>query len=193
MVTSPNPSRPRATLPLILAVGAAMLVAACGAAPGASTGAGATSAVATPTAVPATASPLPSPTTLPSEAALTFTTDDEAIAKVVKDSAAEAIPKLGTVARLSLEAQTTLFIPVPGWINAQLGQVARLSPSTCTTDAVKLFKDAMGRYKNHAQDFLDWREWGAAGLPYTLAVPKHVAKLLGDAVTALEAHCPLPA
>ena len=193
MVKSQDASRRTTSCSLILAVGAAMLVAACGAAPGASTGAGATSAVATPTAVPATASPLPSPTTLPSEAALTFTSDDEAIAKVVRDSAAEAIPKLQTVARLSLEAQTALFIPVPGWINAQLGQVARLSSSSCTTDAVKLFKDAMGRYKNLAQDFLDWREWGAAGLPYTLAVPKHVAKLLGDAVTALEARCPLPA
>jgi len=95
----------------------------------------------------------------------TFTTDDVAIAKIIKDSAADAIPKLGTVASLSLEKQTALFMPARAWIQAQLDHVAGLSPSSCTKDAVDVFNDAMGRYRNLAQDFLDWREWGAAGLP----------------------------
>ena len=128
-----------------------------------------------------------------SEAAGTFTTDDVAIAKIIKDSAADAIPKLGTVASLSLEKQTALFLPARAWIQALLDLDAQLSPSSCTKDAVDVFNDAMARYRNLAQDFLDWREWGAAGLPYTLSVPKRIATLLGDAVTALEAHCPLPA
>jgi hypothetical protein len=93
------------------------------------------------------------------------TTDDEAIAKIIKESAADAIPKLGTVASLSLEKQTALFMPARSWIQAQLDDVAQLSPSSCTKDAVDVFNDGMARYRNLAQDFLDWREWGAAGLP----------------------------
>jgi hypothetical protein len=189
----PNPARPLASLSPIVVIGAAFLMAACGAGPGAPTGTTASAPVATPTIVPATATPVPTPTTLPSETPGTFTTDDVAIAKIVKDSAAEAIPKLETVAKLSLEQQTALFLPVRMWITVQLEHVAALSPSGCTKDAVDLFNDGMGRYRNIAQDFLDWREWGAAGLPYTLSEPKRAAKLLGDAVTALGAHCPLPA
>ena len=173
-------------------LGAAFLVAACGAGPGAPTATTLVSPIATPTAVPPTATPVPTPTTLPSEGPGTFTTDDEAIAKFIKGSAAEAIPKLGTVASLSLEKQTALVLPVRSWIQAQLDHVAALSPSSCTKDAVDVFMVGMGRHRNLAQDFLDWREWGAAGLPYTLSVPKRVAQLLGDAVTALEAHCPIP-
>jgi hypothetical protein len=189
------PSSPRnlTTLTQIAVIGAALLVAACGAGPGPPAGATATAATATPTAVPATATPVPTPTTLPSEAAAAFTTDDTAIAKIIKDSADEAVPKLETVSKMSLEQQAALFLPVRMWITVQLDHVAALTPSGCTTDAVHLFKDGMARYKTIAQDFLDWREWGAAGLPYTLSEPKRAAKLLTDAVAALETHCPLPA
>jgi hypothetical protein len=185
----PNPARLLARLSPLAVIGAALLVAACSAGPGAT----ATPPVATPTVVPATATPVPTPTTLPSEAASTFTTDDVAIATIIKESAAEAIPKLETVAKLSLKEQTALFLPVRMWITVQLTDVSALSGSSCTDEAVQLFKDGMGRYRNIAQDFLDWREWGAAGLPYTLSEPKRAAKLLADAVTALGAHCPLPA
>jgi len=146
-------------------LGAALLVAACGAGPGAPIATTLASPIATPTAVPPTATSVPTPTALASDSPGTFTTDDVAIAKIIKDSAADAIPKLGTVASLSLEKQTALFMPARAWIQAQLDHVAGLSPSSCTKDAVDVFNDAMGRYRNLAQDFLDWREWGAAGLP----------------------------
>ena len=174
-------------------LGAALLLAACSGGPGAPTGPIETSAGATPTAVPATASPAPTPSALASEAAAAFTTDDVAIAKIIKDSADTAIAPLGKVASMSLDKQLALFQPAIPWIKAQVGQVQKLSPSACTEEAVGLFKEGMRRYQNLAQDFLDWREWGAAGLPYTLSVPKRVAKLLSDAVVALEAHCPMPA
>ena len=171
----------------------AFLVAACAAGPGAPTAATSTSAAATPTAAAATSTPAPTQTAAASEAPTAFTTDDVAIAKVIKDSADAAVAPLGKVASMSLEKQLALFQPAIPWIKDQVGQVQKLSPSACTADAVKLFKEGMRRYQNLAQDFLDWREWGAAGLPYTLSVPKRVAKLLSDAVVALEAHCPLPA
>ena len=175
------------------ALAAAFLLAACGAGPAAPTAPVSTSELATPTTVPATATPAPTPTALASEAATTYTTDDVAIAKIIKDSADAAVPPLGKVATMSLEKQLALFQPAIPWIKDQVGQVQALSPSACTADAVGLFKEGMRRYQNLAQDFLDWREWGAAGLPYTLSVPKRVAKLLSDAVVALEAHCPMPA
>jgi len=188
-----KPLRIWARLSPITVMGTALLLAACGAGPGAPTDAAPASAAATTTAVPATATPVPTPTVLPSEGPGTFTTDDVAIAKIIRDSADEAVPKLETVAKMSLDEQAALFLPVRMWITVQLEHVAALSPSGCTSDAVHLFNDGMTRYKNIAQDFLDWREWGAAGLPYTLSQPKRAAKLLTDAVTALEAHCPLPA
>jgi hypothetical protein len=174
-------------------LGSAFLLAACGAGPAAPTIPTETSVDATPTAAPATATIVPTPSALASEAATAFTTDDVAIAKVIKDSADAAVAPLGKVATMSLEKQLALFQPAIPWIKDQVGQVQKLSPSGCTEEAVGLFKEGMRRYQNLAQDFLDWREWGAAGLPYTLSVPKRVAKLLSDAVVALEAHCPLPA
>ena len=184
--------RPMHRLPRAALLGAAFVLAACAAGPGAPTTPTETSVAATPTAAP-TATPAPTPTALASEAATAFTTDDVAIAKIIQDSADAAVGPLGKVASMSLDKQLALFQPAIPWIKDQVGQVQKLSPSGCTEEAVGLFKEGMRRYQNLAQDFLDWREWGAAGLPYTLSVPKRVAKLLSDAVVALGAHCPLPA
>ena len=180
-------------VPRVAPLAVSFLVAACAAGPGAPTAATPTSAAVTQTAVPATPAAAPTATAAASEATTSFTTDDVAIAKIIRDSADAAVGPLGKVASMSLEKQLALFQPAIPWIKDQVGQVQKLSPSACTEEAVGIFKEGMRRYQNLAQDFLDWREWGAAGLPYTLAVPKRVAKLLSDAVVALDAHCPLPA
>jgi hypothetical protein len=183
--------RVRATL-----AAAALLLGACGAAPGASSPASSTTpATATAATTPSTSSaPTAAPTASAAAAATAgaYTADDEQIAAIIRESETAAVPDLMTVASLTLKQQAALFLPVRAWIKAQTGKVDDLAATACTSAAVKLFKDGMERYRNIAQDFLDWREWGAAGLPYARSAPLQAAKLLTGAVSALAATCAVP-
>ncbi len=172
----------------IIALGAALVIAACAAQVGAPT---ASTAAPTATALPAT--PSPEPTAAPSPtaaAATTYTEDDRQIAELVRSISADAKVSLAALKGMSLDKQLPALQPVPKWVNARKAEVDAFTPSGCTEAAVLLFFRGLDKYSDIAEKFLAWREWGVVGDPYPRNMPMQAAAFLDDALEALVATCP---
>ena len=166
----------------------ACLVAGCTASPSASLPA---TPPARPTA-PATLSPAPTPSTAsaPPVVRTTFTKDDEALAVLIRDGAATAIPQLKLLMDLAPQKQVPLFEPLGVWIGKQRASIKALTPSTCTEEAVAIYLDAISQFDHMRKKFLAWKDWGAHGNAYAPGAPRVAIETIQDALAELDATCP---
>jgi hypothetical protein len=176
---------------------AAILLAGCTAGPGATP----TAATAAPSGSPATSATMsiapatPSPTAAPSSTAppspsTEFTPDDEAIARLVRTGAAEAIPQLKSLNSSDPSKLEDLFLPLGVWIEGQRTSMAAYVASTCTSEAVAQFLEGLQRYDAIRKRFLAWRDWGALGNAFPPGAPREAADSFRHAIAELEARCP---
>ena len=170
----------------------ALLLAGCTTSPGtipspepsAPSAASATPVAATPTTKP-TAPPSASPVT-----STVYTADDEAIAKLIKAGAAEAIPELKLLNDMDPSKLEGQFLPLGEWIASQRADLEALTASSCTATAVELFNDGLDQYDAIRKQFLAWRDWGAQGHAFPVAAPRQAVIAFEAALVELEAHCP---
>jgi hypothetical protein len=176
---------------------AALLVAGCTAGPGTSSatigvgGAAARATTATPSPTPA-----PSPEQANSGSSLTpvitttRTPEDEQLAKLIRAGAADAIPQLQVLNDMDPSKQVHLFEPLGIWIDEQRTGLAALTSSTCTSDAVEIYLDALTQYDRIRKKFLAWKDWGAHGFAYSPAAPRFTVATIEEALAQLDATCP---
>ena len=169
----------------------ALLVAGCavGAGP---TPEAATPASSTPPVTPVPTTPSPEPSAPPSASPVAntvFTPDDEEIAGIVRSAVDEAIPQLKVLNDSDPSKLEDLFVPLGDWITTQRTEVAALTASTCTADAVELFEEGLGQYDTIRKKFLAWRDWGANGNAFPPGAPHEASDTFRAAVDELDAHC----
>lgn len=120
----------------------------------------------------------------------TYTADDEEIAKLVRAGADEAIAQIKLLNKMDPGTLEDVFLPLGTWIADTTARVDRYSPSSCTETAAALFVEAMDAYDDIRQTFLEWRDWGAHGHPFSPGAPPLIVKDLEAAVAELMVHCP---
>jgi hypothetical protein len=160
------------------------------------------SPISTPPATPVievpTASPQPvaspSPSTAPTSTGPVITTEytpeDEQIAELINAGVDEAVPRLRGLNDMDPEEQLELFEPIGIWLTAQRADVADLTPSSCTVEAVALYLDGIRQFDAIRQKFLAWKDWGAQGHAYPPGAPRVAADTLEEAAAELQATCP---
>ena len=176
---------------------AVILVAGCTASPGPTSsavvpGAAVSSApTATPSAPPSptpSAPPTPSPTVAPS-LSTSFTADDEAIARLIRTAADEAIPDIKVLNVSDPSKLEELFLPLGAWIASQKAGLEPYTASNCTADAVARFMEGLDRYDAIRKKFLAWRDWGAIGNAFPPGAPREAADSFRKALVELDARC----
>lgn len=168
-----------------------LLVAGCTSGPGA-----VPSATPLPAATASVAPATPSPTVSPSASALAspmvstvYAADDEAIATLIRTSAAEAIPQIKVLNKMDPQKLEELFLPLQDWITGERTAIAALTPTTCTASAVERYNEGIDQYDDIRKTFLAWRDWGAKNRPFPAGAPGLAAKEFEAALAELEATC----
>lgn len=168
-----------------------LLVAGCAGGPGA-----VPSATPPPAATESVTAATPSPTLSPTASALAspvvstvYTADDEAIAALIRASAAEAIPQIKELNKMDPQKLEELFLPLQDWITGERTAIAALTPTTCTAAAVEHFNEGIDQYDDIRKTFLAWRDWGAKNRPFPAGAPGLAATEFEAALAELEASC----
>ena len=168
-----------------------LLAAGCTSGPGA-----VPSATAPPAASPSVAPATPSATVSPAASALAspvvstvFSADDEAIATLIRASAAEAIPQIKELNKMDPQKLEELFLPLQDWLTGERTAIGALTPTTCTAAAVDRFNEGLDQYDAIRKTFLAWRDWGAQNRPFPAGAPGLAAKEFEAALAELEANC----
>jgi hypothetical protein len=170
---------------------AVLLLAGCTSDPGA-----VPSSTPSPAATTSVSPATPSPTVSPTASALAspvvstvYAADDEAIAALIRASAAEAIPQIKELNKMDPQKLEDLFLPLQDWITAERSAIAALKPTTCTAAAVERFNEGIDQYDDIRKTFLAWRDWGAKNRPFPAGAPGLAAKEFEAALAELEATC----
>jgi hypothetical protein len=179
---------------------AAFLLAGCTGGPGATPSPAtpaATTESAAPTASPLTTPPSAPPTTRPTAPPTARpvldsvpTADDKEIAKLIRAGAEAAIPQLKLLNDMDPSRLEDLFLPLDTWITNQMAAIEAYTPSSCTATASTLFVDGMDAYDDIRQTFMDWRDWGAHGHPFSPGAPRLAVAMFEEALAELEVNCP---
>jgi hypothetical protein len=118
------------------------------------------------------------------------TADDQEIARLIRAGAEAAIPQLKVLNDMDPSRLEDLFLPLDIWITNQMAGIEAYTPSNCTAAANTLFVDGMDAYDDIRQTFMDWRDWGAHGHPFSPGAPRLAVAMFEEALAELEVNCP---
>ena len=144
----------------------------------------------TPVGTAAPTESLLSPPTISASPNTSYTADDEAIAALIREDAAAAVPQLQALNDSDPSKLEGTFLPLGAWISEQKTALAAYTPSSCTTEAVELFVEGLDQYDDIREQFLAWRDWGAKGHAFSPWAPGEAVEVFEAALVELDTRCP---